>query len=153
MQKKGLPRTASKDCSPHFPTIVSTSARSIQPRRTVPHKLPTTTSTLKKAMVASTPTATDPPSKAATPAAAKRRRGLPSASGLRHHKRDQWRLEHKLQYKKAEERILLSAFRTRGVPGPTSKFVTACPCPDGLARDGTQGENAARIISHQGVCL
>jgi hypothetical protein len=26
-----------------------------------------------------------------------------------------------------------------GVPGPTSKFVAACPCPDGLARDGTQG--------------
>jgi hypothetical protein len=31
-------------------------------------------------------------------------------------------------------------FRTQGVPGPTSKFVAACPCPDGLARDGTQGE-------------
>jgi hypothetical protein len=26
-----------------------------------------------------------------------------------------------------------------GVPGPTSKFVVACPCLDGLARDGTQG--------------
>jgi hypothetical protein len=26
-----------------------------------------------------------------------------------------------------------------GVPGPTSNFVTVCPCPDGLARDGTQG--------------
>jgi hypothetical protein len=26
-----------------------------------------------------------------------------------------------------------------GVPGPTSKFVAACPCPYGLARDGTQG--------------
>jgi hypothetical protein len=43
----------------------------------------------------------------------------------------------------------LSAFRPRGVPGPTSKFVAACPSPDGLARDGTQGRNAARIISHQ----
>jgi hypothetical protein len=31
-------------------------------------------------------------------------------------------------------------FRTRGVPRPTSKFVAACPCPDGLARDGTQVE-------------
>jgi hypothetical protein len=31
----------------------------------------------------------------------------------------------------------LSAFRPRGVPGPTSKIVTACPSPDGLARDGT----------------
>jgi hypothetical protein len=28
---------------------------------------------------------------------------------------------------------------TPGVPGPTSKFVAACPSPDGLARDGTQG--------------
>jgi hypothetical protein len=34
-----------------------------------------------------------------------------------------------------------------------SKFVAACPCPDGLARDGTQGRNAARIISHQGGVL
>jgi hypothetical protein len=33
---------------------------------------------------------------------------------------------------------LLSAFRPRGVPGPTSKIVAACPSPDGLARDGTQ---------------
>jgi hypothetical protein len=46
----------------------------------------------------------------------------------------------------------VSAFRTRGVRKPTSKFVAACPCPDGLAQDGTQGENAAHIISHQGVC-
>jgi hypothetical protein len=46
----------------------------------------------------------------------------------------------------------LSAFRTPGVPGPTSKFVAACPYPDGLAQDGTQGESAARVISHQGVC-
>jgi hypothetical protein len=36
-------------------------------------------------------------------------------------------------------KISLSAFRPRGVPGPTSKIVTACPSPDGLARDGTQG--------------
>jgi hypothetical protein len=40
-----------------------------------------------------------------------------------------------------------------GVRKATSKFVAACPCPDGLARDGTQGENAARIISHQGGVL
>jgi hypothetical protein len=33
----------------------------------------------------------------------------------------------------------LSVFRPRGVPGPTSKIVAACPSPDGLARDGTQG--------------
>jgi hypothetical protein len=48
---------------------------------------------------------------------------------------------------------MVSAFRTRGVPGLTSKFVAACPCPDGLARDGTQGESATRIISHQGVLV
>jgi hypothetical protein len=47
----------------------------------------------------------------------------------------------------------VSVFRTRGVRKPTSKFVAACPCPDGLARDGTQGENAARIISHLGCVL
>jgi hypothetical protein len=29
-------------------------------------------------------------------------------------------------------------FGPGGVPGPTSKFVAACPCPDGLVRDGTQ---------------
>jgi hypothetical protein len=40
-----------------------------------------------------------------------------------------------------------------GVPGPTSKFVAACLCPDGLAQDGTQERNAARIISHQGGVL
>jgi hypothetical protein len=25
--------------------------------------------------------------------------------------------------------------------GPTSEFIAACPCPDGLAQDGTQGAN------------
>jgi hypothetical protein len=30
-------------------------------------------------------------------------------------------------------------FGPGGVPGPTSKFVAACPSPDRLARDGTQG--------------
>jgi hypothetical protein len=49
--------------------------------------------------------------------------------------------------------LRLSPFRTRGVRKPTSKFVAACPCPDGLARDGKQGENVARIISHQGGVL
>jgi hypothetical protein len=40
---------------------------------------------------------------------------------------------------------------TRGVPGPTSKIVAACPGLDGLARDGTQrgGETAARVILRQ----
>jgi hypothetical protein len=47
--------------------------------------------------------------------------------------------------------VYLSAFRPRGVPRPTSKFVALCPNLDGLARDGTQGKNAARVIPHQGV--
>jgi hypothetical protein len=34
--------------------------------------------------------------------------------------------------------ILLSAFRTREDPQPTSEFVAACPYPDGLMQDGTQ---------------
>jgi hypothetical protein len=46
----------------------------------------------------------------------------------------------------------MSAFRPRGVSSPTSKFVAARPSPDGLAQDGTQGESAARVISHQGGC-
>jgi hypothetical protein len=32
----------------------------------------------------------------------------------------------------------LSAFRTREDPQPTSEFVAACPCLDGLMQDGTQ---------------
>jgi hypothetical protein len=32
----------------------------------------------------------------------------------------------------------LSVFRTREDPQPTSEFVAACPCPDGLMQDGTQ---------------
>jgi hypothetical protein len=45
----------------------------------------------------------------------------------------------------------LSAFRPRGVPGPTSKIFATCPSPDGLAQDGTQGGggNAARVILRQ----
>jgi hypothetical protein len=47
----------------------------------------------------------------------------------------------------------LSAFRPRGVPGSMSKIVVACPSPDGLARDGTQGgKTAARVILRQGGC-
>jgi hypothetical protein len=33
---------------------------------------------------------------------------------------------------------------------PTSEFIAVCPCPDGLAQDGTQGGNVACIISHRG---
>jgi hypothetical protein len=32
----------------------------------------------------------------------------------------------------------LSAFRPRGVPGPTREIVAACPSPDGSARDGAR---------------
>jgi hypothetical protein len=47
----------------------------------------------------------------------------------------------------------LSVFRPRGVPGSTSKIVAACPSPDGLARDGTQGgKTTARVILRQGGC-
>jgi hypothetical protein len=49
---------------------------------------------------------------------------------------------------------MLSAFRPRGVPGPTSKIVAACPSPDGLERDGTQGgQNVPRVILRQGDAL
>jgi hypothetical protein len=34
--------------------------------------------------------------------------------------------------------IMLSTFRTREDPQPTSEFVATCPCPDGLMQDGTQ---------------
>jgi hypothetical protein len=43
-------------------------------------------------------------------------------------------------------------FRTRGVPGPTSEIV-ACPCPDGLARDGTQEVGQALYYPAPGVPL
>jgi hypothetical protein len=33
----------------------------------------------------------------------------------------------------------LSAFWIREDPQPTSEFYAACPCPDGLMQDGTQG--------------
>jgi hypothetical protein len=47
---------------------------------------------------------------------------------------------------------LVSTFRPRGAPGPTSKIVAACPSPDGSARDGTQGgrRNVARVILRPG---
>jgi hypothetical protein len=46
----------------------------------------------------------------------------------------------------------LSAFRIRKNRQPTSKFVVACPCPDGLMQDGTQEGNEAYVISHWGAC-
>jgi hypothetical protein len=45
----------------------------------------------------------------------------------------------------------VSAFRTREDRQPTSKFVAACPCPDGLMQDGTQEGNEAYVISHRGA--
>jgi hypothetical protein len=45
----------------------------------------------------------------------------------------------------------LSAFRTREDHQPTSEFVAACPCPDGLMQDGTQEGNEAYVILHQGA--
>jgi hypothetical protein len=45
----------------------------------------------------------------------------------------------------------MSAFRTRKDRQPTSEFVVACPCPDGLMRDGTQEGNEAYVISHRGA--
>jgi hypothetical protein len=46
----------------------------------------------------------------------------------------------------------MSAFRTRGVPGPTSE-IAACPCPDGLARDGTREMRQASYYPPLGVPL
>jgi hypothetical protein len=45
----------------------------------------------------------------------------------------------------------MSAFRTREDRQPTSKFVAACPCPNGLMQDGTQEGNVARVISYRGA--
>jgi hypothetical protein len=42
-------------------------------------------------------------------------------------------------------------FRTREDHQPTSKFVAACPYPDGLMQDGTQEGNEAYVISHWGA--
>jgi hypothetical protein len=47
----------------------------------------------------------------------------------------------------------LSAFRTWGVPRPTSEIVVVCPSPDGLARDGTQEVGQALYYPAPGVPL
>jgi hypothetical protein len=46
---------------------------------------------------------------------------------------------------------MLSAFRTHEDRQPTSEFIAACPCPDGLMQDGTQERNEAYVISHRGA--
>jgi predicted RNase H-like nuclease (RuvC/YqgF family) len=64
-----------------------------------------------------------------------------------------FKIENEKLIAKAKD-LNVSAFRPRGVPGPMSKIVAACPSPDGLARDGTQrGQNAARVILRQGDAL
>jgi hypothetical protein len=40
-----------------------------------------------------------------------------------------------------------------GVPGPMSEIVAACPCPDGLARDGTQEVGQTLYYPAPGVPL
>jgi hypothetical protein len=47
--------------------------------------------------------------------------------------------------------LQVSAFWTREDRQPTSKFVAACPYPDGLMQDGTQEGNEAYVISHRGA--
>jgi hypothetical protein len=47
--------------------------------------------------------------------------------------------------------IVIVGVSDPGVPGPTSKLVAACPCPNGLVRDITQGGNEPCIILHQGA--
>jgi hypothetical protein len=44
-------------------------------------------------------------------------------------------------------------FGPGGIPGPTSEIVAACPCPDGLARDGTQEVGQALYYPAPGVPL
>jgi hypothetical protein len=45
----------------------------------------------------------------------------------------------------------MPVFRTREDRQPTSEFVAACPCPDGLMQDGTQKGNEAYVILHRGA--
>jgi hypothetical protein len=45
----------------------------------------------------------------------------------------------------------MSVFRTREDCQPTSEFVVACPCPDGLMQDETQEGVEAYIILLRGA--
>jgi hypothetical protein len=47
----------------------------------------------------------------------------------------------------------MSVFWTREDPQPTSEFVVACPCPDGLMQDGTQAGGMRLILSCTGVLV
>jgi hypothetical protein len=52
---------------------------------------------------------------------------------------------------RSRSRPPLSAFRTHEDRQPTSEFVVACPCPDGLMQDETQEGVEAYIILHWGA--
>jgi hypothetical protein len=47
----------------------------------------------------------------------------------------------------------MSVFWTREDPQPTSEFVAACPCPDGLMQDGTQAGGMRLILPCTGVLV
>jgi hypothetical protein len=47
----------------------------------------------------------------------------------------------------------LSAFQTHEDRQPTSEFVAACPCPDGLMKDGTQEGKMRLMLSCTGVLV
>jgi hypothetical protein len=55
---------------------------------------------------------------------------------------------------KWDDHKMIKVCRCFGPGGPstesTSEFIAACPCPDGLAQDGTQGEMRP-VLSHTGV--
>jgi hypothetical protein len=68
----------------------------------------------------------------------------PTNSGSSHKKRDG---KKKRRIKKIIYYDSCRRFDPGGVPGPTSKIVTACPSPDGLARDGTQGGKMRLMLS------
>jgi hypothetical protein len=59
---------------------------------------------------------------------------------------------YEIRYTHKIKDVYLSVFQTRGVPGPTSE-IAACPCPDGLARDGTQEVGQALYYPALGVPL
>jgi hypothetical protein len=53
---------------------------------------------------------------------------------------------------KKNKRKEIVGVSTRGVSGPTSKIVVACPSPNGLARDGTQGGKRGSCYPAPGGC-
>jgi hypothetical protein len=55
--------------------------------------------------------------------------------------------------KKAPRAWYVLVFRTHEDRQPTSKFVAACPCPDGLMQDGTQAGGMRLKLSCTGVLV